>query len=99
MRRAARIDANQPDLVDYMRKRGAVVDIVSSLGSLGYDVTVWFMGRGRACEIKDPSKPPSDRKLTDNEVKAKNRLGNIYVVLETKQDCDNMLDEMRGVAS
>ena len=63
LRRAARVDANQPDIVRQLRKLGALVV------HLGHpvDLLVFLHGRWMAIEIKDPSQPPSKRELTDDQ--------------------------------
>ena len=63
LRRAAKVDANQPDIVKALRKLGAVVI------HLGHpvDLLVGLSGRWLPVEIKDPSQPPSKRELTDDQ--------------------------------
>jgi hypothetical protein len=63
LRRAARIDANQPEIVKALRSVGA---LVLHMGH-PVDLMVGFSGRWFAIEIKDPSKPPSKRTLTDDQ--------------------------------
>lgn len=67
MRRAARIDANQNEIVQALRDVGASVAITSMVGSGFPDLVVGFRGRNFLFEIKDGSKPPSKRRLTDDE--------------------------------
>lgn len=70
MRRAAKIDDNQNDIVDAIRKvPGFTVTITSSLGKGFPDIVVGFGGFNGMYEIKDPKKPPSARKLTKDEGK------------------------------
>lgn len=68
-RRAPRTDANQGAIVAALRKVGASVCIISGVGEGCPDLIV---GRGSVnylLEVKDGSKPPSARKLTDDEQK------------------------------
>ena len=67
MRRAARIDANQNEIVQVLRDVGASVAITSMVGSGFPDIVVGHQGRNYLIEIKDGSKPPSKRKLTPDE--------------------------------
>jgi hypothetical protein len=67
MRRAARIDANQNEVVQVLRDVGASVAITSMVGKGFPDIVVGFRGRNYLIEIKDGSKPPSKRKLTSDE--------------------------------
>ena len=48
-----RADANQPQIVDALRYCGAIVDIVSSLPDLGYDLVVQRGTDVWKVEIKD----------------------------------------------
>jgi len=67
MRRAARIDGNQTEIVQALRRVGASVSITSMVGSGFPDIVVGFRGVNWLVEIKDGSKPPSRRKLTGDE--------------------------------
>ena len=67
MRRAARVDANQPEIVTALRSVGASVAVTSMVGSGFPDIVVGYHGENFLLEIKDGSKPPSARKLTLDE--------------------------------
>jgi len=56
MRRAARIDANQNELVQALRKIGAKVLFLHTLGHDNPDVLVGFRRRNVLLEIKRPGK-------------------------------------------
>ncbi len=66
-RRAARIDANQNEIVTMLRKMGYSVAITSDCGKGFPDIVVGRSGRNYLFEIKDGSKPPSAQKLTEAE--------------------------------
>lgn len=68
-RRAARVDANQPAIVAALRREGVRVFDTHRLGS-GFPDLVALHRDGRSVvliEVKDGSKPPSARRLTDDE--------------------------------
>lgn len=67
MRRAARIDANQPAIVADLRRAGASVVSLAAIGKGCPDLAVGFRGRTYLFEVKDPVQPPSGRKLTPDE--------------------------------
>ena len=67
--RAARVDANQPEIVDALRAVGAKVYVASSFGQGFPDLVVNFGGVLTLQEVKDGSKPPSARRLTPDQVK------------------------------
>jgi len=66
-RRAARIDANQNEIVTMLRKMGYSVAITSDCGKGFPDIVVGRSGRNYLFEIKDGNKVPSKQKLTDLE--------------------------------
>ena len=68
MRHAARIDANQEQIVTALRAMGATVRIVTQGNGLP-DLLVGFRGVTILMEVKDGQKVPSARKLTPAEQK------------------------------
>jgi len=68
MRHAARIDANQEQIVAALRAMGATVRIVTQGNGLP-DLLVGFRGMTILMEVKDGQKVPSARKLTPAEQK------------------------------
>lgn len=61
---ARRADANQPEIVAALRKVGCKVALTFTAGQGFPDLVVDFNGRTVLLEIKDPTKPKSDRQLT-----------------------------------
>jgi hypothetical protein len=69
MRRAAKIDDNQTEIVKNLRKAGYSVCILSAVGKGVPDILVGANGVNILMEIKDGNKPLSARKLTPDEAK------------------------------
>jgi Holliday junction resolvase len=69
MRKAARIDDNQRDIVKALRKVGCNVLSLAALGEGAPDLLVQKSNVLFLLEIKDGSKFPSQRKLTPHQVK------------------------------
>jgi hypothetical protein len=67
MRRAARTDANQTQIVEALRKCGASVQSLAAVGKGVPDLLVGLRGRNYLLECKDGDKPPSARKLTPDQ--------------------------------
>lgn len=67
MRRAARIDDNQPQIVADLRACGVSVQPLHAVGGGVPDLLVGWRGRNVLIEIKDGSKPPSRRRLTPDQ--------------------------------
>ncbi len=68
MRYANRIDANQNEIVETLRKEGAYVRIISQGNGIP-DLLVGFKGKTFLMEVKDGDKVPSAQKLTTAEKK------------------------------
>lgn len=86
MRRAARIDSNQPEIVAALRKIGCAVQHLHAVGSGCPDLLVSRAGRTVCFEVKDPNQPPSKRKLTDDEaIWFGNWRGEAYVIETAEQ--------------
>ena len=69
MRRAAKIDANQGDIVSALRAVGAVVHSLAAVGNGMPDLLVTHKGQTIFLECKDGAKSPSKRVLTPDQVK------------------------------
>lgn len=67
MRRAARVDDNQWEIVAALRAAGCSVTSLASIGRGFPDIIVGYDGKNYLMEIKDGSKPPSKRRLTPDE--------------------------------
>lgn len=67
MRYANRVDRNQPEIVDGFHRVGALWIPTSGDPKIGFDGIVAFRGKVFLAEIKDPSQPASNRRLTDRE--------------------------------
>lgn len=85
MFRAARIDANQPEIVRLFRKLGWYVLIISQLKNC-CDIIVSKNGRTIAIEIKDGEKPPSQQKLSTGELKFQAEWQGEYMLINCLDD-------------
>ena len=64
MRTAAKVDANQREIVAALRSVGATVQPLHAVGQGCPDISVGWRGVNYFLEVKDGEKPPSARKLT-----------------------------------
>ena len=69
MRRAAKIDSNQIQVVSALRAAGASVQSLASVGKGVPDLLVAIRGVNLLMEVKDGNKPKSAQKLTDDQLK------------------------------
>jgi hypothetical protein len=67
MRYAARVDANQNEIVSVLRAAGATVHSMAALGDGFPDLLLGHAGKTALIEVKDGSKVPSKRKLTPDQ--------------------------------
>ena len=66
--RAAKVDANQPEIVAALRAVGATVQPLHTVGRGCPDLLVGWRGRNHLIEVKDGSKSPSKRRLRASQV-------------------------------
>jgi hypothetical protein len=67
VRRAAKVDANQREVVAALRGAGASVQLLHAVGEGCPDLLVGYKGLNMLLEVKDGSKPPSAQKLTPQQ--------------------------------
>ena len=67
--RAARIDANHEQIVSALRAAGASVQSLAGVGKGVPDLLVGFQGKTMLMEVKDGKKTPSERRLTEDQLK------------------------------
>lgn len=67
MKRAARVDANQVDLVSALRALGCSVQSLAGMGDGVPDLLVGYGARNVLLEVKDGEKVESRRRLTKDE--------------------------------
>lgn len=68
MRHAAKVDANHADVVAALRRVGAQVQSLATVGAGCPDLLVAFRETWYVLEVKDGTKPLSHRKLTPAEL-------------------------------
>ena len=79
--RAAKIDANQNEIVKALRQIGCGVQSLASVGKGVPDLLVGFRGVNFLIEVKDGSKPKSAQKLTPDQIEwHRNWQGKTFIV-------------------
>lgn len=66
--RAKKIDDNQREIVSALRRCGAIVQSLASVGDGVPDLLVGYKRQTYLIEVKDGSKPPSARQLTHDQI-------------------------------
>lgn len=92
--RAARIDANQPEIVEALREAGCSVQLLHTVGKGCPDLLVGWQGINCLVEVKDGSKPPSARKLTPDQVEWHRDWNGQVAVAESVDDAIRIVLEM-----
>ena len=69
MRRAAKVDANHADIVAALRAVGCTVESLAAVGGGVPDLLVGWGCTTFLIEVKDGSKPPSARRLTEDQLR------------------------------
>tara|TARA_R100000655_G_C2964288_1_gene189385 strand:+ start:776 stop:1093 length:318 start_codon:yes stop_codon:yes gene_type:complete len=91
-------DANHKELVKIFENAGCSVLDISSLPNC-CDVIVSKYGRSIFCEIKDGKKPPSQRKLTDGEIKFMNETQGAWRLVQSEDDAYKFIQELNSFYS
>jgi hypothetical protein len=97
MRRAAKVDRNQPEIIAALRKAGAHVIPTHQLKN-AFDCLVFYCGRTMVVEIKDGTKPPSAQRLTDGERKCRDAIESRHVkyhIITSVDEALQMLDILK----
>ena len=68
MRRAAKVDANQEQIVQALRACGATVQSLANVGKGVPDLLVGYQGKTLLLEVKDGRLAPSARRLTEDQL-------------------------------
>ena len=93
MRTAARVDANQAVLIAAFRRLGCTVQPLHMVGKGCPDALVGFRNVNYAIEIKDGDKPPSKRKLTDDEADWHRDWRGQVCIVESLDDVERLVAE------
>lgn len=89
MRRASKVDSNQPDIVAAFRRLGYSVAHTHMIGRGFPDIVIGKHNRNFLVEIKDGRLPPSKRKLTPDELEFHESWRGQIVIIESIEDVLN----------
>jgi hypothetical protein len=83
MRKIARTDRNQQELMDTARAVGCTVHDTHQLGGGFPDFLMFLNGKVLMIEVKDGDKPPSAQALTKQEEAFQTKWWSVYYVVST----------------
>lgn len=97
MRRAAKIDANQQQIVSVARAYGATVQSLATVGNGCPDLLIGYKGHTILVEVKDGSKPLSQRLLNEQQcIWWSNWRGGTLTLIKDVQGMENLLRTIDG---
>lgn len=94
-RRRAKVDTNQPEIVQAFRDLGATVLHLHTVGMGAPDLCIGWQGRNLLVEVKDGSLPPSGRKLTEMEQRWHDAWKGHVAIVENVDQAMNLLGHVR----
>jgi len=93
---APKRDANESRLVAHARKRASV----SHVSAKGFpDLCIGYRGVNILAEVKDPDKPPSERRLTTSQTEWHMGWQGQVAIVMTEEDVDALLDSVDAALS
>lgn len=95
MRRAARVDDNHVEVKAAFRKLGCSVLDLAGVGAGCPDIAVGYAGLTALVEIKDGTKTPSARKLTEAQQRFKNDWTGGVRLVENLEDVASTVSTLR----
>lgn len=98
MRRAAKVDANQDQIVSALRAAGAIVQSLAAIGKGCPDLLCAFRGNLFLLEVKDGNKVPSAQKLTDAQAKWHQAWGALVEVVNSPEAALRAIGAVRDVS-
>lgn len=93
MRRRARVDANQKEIVAKLRKFGCSILHTHQLGKGAPDIIIGYNNLNYLIEIKDGSKTKSQQKLTPDELEFQSNWKGAYFVCNSYEQIISIIDE------
>lgn len=96
---AKRTDFNQSRIVERFRSLGCQVFVTSSLGKGFVDLVVKapYSHRALLVEVKDGSKPPSQQKLTPDEIKFHNDWFGCVHIIKSEDEATELVMKELGI--
>ena len=92
MRKKARVDANQKEIVKQLRDLGVSVLHTHQLGRSAPDLILGYRNENFMIELKDGNKTKSQQKLTPDEIKFQCEWGGNYAVCNSIEQILTTID-------
>lgn len=92
-----RVDKNQPNIVDCLRKMGFMVEHLHEAGRGIFDLLISKGGLNILCEVKNGEKSPSARKLTGPQRRFHFSWQGMRCVLTCEEDCISLNQQINAI--
>jgi Holliday junction resolvase len=92
MRKKARVDANQKEIVQQLRKIGISVLHTHQLGRGAPDIILGYRNENFMIELKDGNKTKSQQKLTPDEIEFQAKWQGNYAVCNSLEQILSVID-------
>lgn len=99
MRRAAKVDANQAEIVAALEAAGCSVQSLAPVGNGCPDLLVGCAGKNLLLEVKDPAQPPHKRRLNSHQKPWHAEWRGVAHLVETVDQALCIVAHARGVKS
>jgi hypothetical protein len=96
MRRAARVDGNQSEIVAALRSLGCSVQMLHAVGAGCPDLLIGIDGQNLLLEVKDGSKPPSARQLTSDQHIWHTNWGGQASIVQSSEDAIAIVSQLKS---
>ncbi len=98
VRRAAKIDTNQPEVVKRFESHGLKVVSTAGMADGFPDLVVSFFNKVNVLvEVKDGEKFPSERQLTPDQVIFHSKWSGWIEIVETLDDVDALAEKIKSM--
>jgi hypothetical protein len=98
MRRAARVDGNQAQIVAALRSLGCSVQMLHAVGAGCPDLLVGVAGQNLLIEIKDGSRKPSARRLTPDQQVWHTSWGGQAAIVQSLEDAIAIVAQLKSTS-
>jgi len=99
MKRAARVDDNQPEIVNALRQIGCSVQPLHAVGRGVPDLLVGVAGVNLLLEVKDGNKTPSEQKLTKTQEAWHAEWVGQKAIVRSVEEAINLVYGMQSISS
>lgn len=96
--RNAKVDANQKQITEALRRAGCSVQPLHTIGRGVPDLLVGWRGKNFLLELKDGSKRPSERRLTEDQQTWHQEWRGQVAVAESIEEALRLLENARAMS-